>query len=312
MSLDLVALLKTVAIRRGVAAEQLVPTASRVLSQLAQKHYGDRHLWEPSFDLERGEAVLMVLLACTAQVRDRCRELTVAEFAALDVEVEEGDELSLTVLSFPPQTNSPTVEAILALASVPPGRAQAFERDLEQEFERALSGPAPVAKAALTLEDTIRAAFAAEVPELRDRTVEIVGVAFDHGTGRCKIAVRSRNFDIDPVGALVGLKGQRIIPVLHVLLPLGISLDLVQWSSDPLRFVASAARPLRAGRMVVDNQLRRVEFLDPTYEFDPAKEPTEEARREGVRANLRLVEQLTGYVVVLGGEPRFEAPPRPV
>ena len=82
--------------------------------------------------------------------------------------------------------------------------------------------------------------FEQEVPEIYEGIVAIEAAAREPG-GRSKIAVASRDSDVDPVGACVGMKGSRVQAVVQELR--GERIDIVPWSADPARFVCSALSP---------------------------------------------------------------------
>ncbi len=88
--------------------------------------------------------------------------------------------------------------------------------------------------------DLVRRLFEAEVPEIYDGTVEIKAVAREAGS-RTKIAVVSHNPDVDAVGACIGAKGMRVNHIVEELG--GEKIDIVEYSDDPCKFVASALSP---------------------------------------------------------------------
>ena len=90
--------------------------------------------------------------------------------------------------------------------------------------------------------DLIRRLLELEVPEIYDGVVEVKSVAREAGA-RSKIAVHSRESNLDPVGACVGPKGSRIRMVVGELR--GERIDVIQWSEDPVTFVANALSPAK-------------------------------------------------------------------
>src|SRR4026209_972965 len=95
----------------------------------------------------------------------------------------------------------------------------------------------------------VKALFKLEVPEIQQNIVEIRAAAREVGS-RTKIAVFSRDYSIDPVGACVGLKGSRVQAVVdeHG----GERIDIVPWSSDPERFAKLALAPAKVARVFSD------------------------------------------------------------
>lgn len=91
--------------------------------------------------------------------------------------------------------------------------------------------------------------FAIEVPEIAEGIVTILGVAREPGM-RSKIAVTSRDSDVDPVGACVGMKGSRVQNVVQELQ--GERIDIVPWSPDPAKYVSNALAPAEVSMVIVD------------------------------------------------------------
>jgi len=91
--------------------------------------------------------------------------------------------------------------------------------------------------------------FAIEVPEISEGIVTILNVVREPGL-RAKIAVVSKDSDVDPVGACVGMKGSRVQNVVQELQ--GERIDIVPWSPDPAKFVSNALAPAEVSMVVVD------------------------------------------------------------
>ena len=126
--------------------------------------------------------------------------------------------------------------------------------------------------------------FAQEVPEIYDGTVEIVAVARDPGS-RAKIAVRSLDPSIDPVGACVGMRGSRVQAVVNELQ--GEKIDIIQWTPDVASFVVNALAPAEVAKIVLDEDAQRVEVVVPEDQLSLA------IGRRG--QNVRLASQLAGW-----------------
>lgn len=97
--------------------------------------------------------------------------------------------------------------------------------------------------------DLLRRLFEQEVPEVYDGTVEIMSIAREAGD-RSKIAVRSFDADIDPVGTCVGPKGQRVQNVVNELK--GENMDIVEWDEDPAVYIANALNPAEVSDVIFD------------------------------------------------------------
>ncbi|MBQ4125612.1 MAG: transcription termination factor NusA, partial [Desulfovibrio sp.] len=97
--------------------------------------------------------------------------------------------------------------------------------------------------------DFMAALFRREVPEVDDGIIQIMGVARDPGS-RAKVAVLSRERDVDPVGACVGVRGSRIQNIVQELH--GERIDIVVWSTDIASYARNALAPALVTRIVVD------------------------------------------------------------
>ncbi len=126
--------------------------------------------------------------------------------------------------------------------------------------------------------------FGQEVPEIYDGVVEVVSVARDPGS-RAKIGVRSKDGSIDPVGACVGMRGSRVQAVVNELQ--GEKIDIIQWSPDVATFVVNALAPAEVAKVVLDEEVERIEVVVPDDQLSLA------IGRRG--QNVRLASQLTGW-----------------
>ncbi len=126
--------------------------------------------------------------------------------------------------------------------------------------------------------------FGQEVPEIYDGVVQVVSVARDPGS-RAKIAVRSKDGSIDPVGACVGMRGSRVQAVVNELQ--GEKIDIIQWSPDVASFVVNALAPAEVTKVVLDEEAERIEVVVPDEQLSLA------IGRRG--QNVRLASQLTGW-----------------
>jgi len=126
--------------------------------------------------------------------------------------------------------------------------------------------------------------FMQEVPEIYDGIVEIISVARDPGS-RAKIAVYTSDNSIDPVGACVGMRGSRVQSVVNELQ--GEKIDIVKWNPDVASFVISSLAPAEATKVVLDEDIERIEVVVPDDHLSLA------IGRRG--QNVRLASQLTKW-----------------
>jgi N utilization substance protein A len=100
--------------------------------------------------------------------------------------------------------------------------------------------------------------FTSEVPEIYDGLIEIMGVSRDPGS-KAKIAVRTKDSSIDPVGACVGLRGIRVQAVVTELQ--GEKIDIVPYSADRAQYIVSALAPAEVSKVVLDEENNRIEVV---------------------------------------------------
>jgi transcription termination/antitermination protein NusA len=137
--------------------------------------------------------------------------------------------------------------------------------------------------------------FEAEVPEIYEGIVRIVGVAREPGS-RSKIAVTSRDADVDPVGACVGMKGARVQAVVQELR--GEKIDIVPFDRDSARYVIAAIQPAEVTKVIVDEADGRMELVVPDEKLSLA------IGRKG--QNVRLAAALTKWKLDIISESKFK------
>ena len=134
--------------------------------------------------------------------------------------------------------------------------------------------------------------FEQEVPEIYDGTVMIRGAVREAGD-RAKVAVYSRERDVDPVGACVGMKGTRVQAIIRELR--GEKIDIVECSDDPVLFVTNAISPARVQRVtIVDDAERVMEVVVEDKQLSLA------IGKKG--QNVRLAAKLTGWKIDIKSE----------
>ena len=130
----------------------------------------------------------------------------------------------------------------------------------------------------------LSALFENEVPEISEGIVTIMQAAREPGS-RAKIAVASKDRDVDPVGACVGMKGSRVQAVVQELR--GEKIDIVPWDPDPAKFVCNALAPAEILRVIVDEDNRSMEVVVPDDQLSLA------IGKKG--QNVRLASRLTNW-----------------
>ncbi len=136
--------------------------------------------------------------------------------------------------------------------------------------------------------------FEQEVPEMYEGIVRIQSAAREPG-GRSKIAVVSRDSDVDPVGACVGMKGSRVQAVVQELR--GERIDIVPWSPDPARYVCTSLSPAQVSKVIIDDAEKSMDVIVPDDQLSLA------IGRKG--QNVRLAVQLTGWRIDIKSESKM-------
>ncbi len=141
----------------------------------------------------------------------------------------------------------------------------------------------------------VRRLFELEVPEIHDGVVEIRGISREAGS-RTKIAVHSLDENVDPVGACVGQKGNRVQTIVDELR--GEKIDIVKWSEDPKVFISNALSPSKVEKVFYKAEDQSVLVVVPDYQLSLA------IGKEG--QNARLAAKLTGWKIDIKSLSQYE------
>ena len=143
--------------------------------------------------------------------------------------------------------------------------------------------------------DFIANLFSSEVPEIAEGIVTIMAAVREPGS-RAKIAVTSKDPDIDPVGACVGMKGSRVQSVVQELR--GEKIDIIEYNPDPARYVVNALAPAVISKVVIDQANRLMEVIVPDDQLSLAI---------GKRGqNVRLASKLAEWRIDVKSEAKYQ------
>ncbi len=142
-----------------------------------------------------------------------------------------------------------------------------------------------------TAPDFLMKLFELEVPEIEDGLLELKACARDPGL-RAKIAVKSNDQRIDPIGTCVGLRGSRVTAVRNEIG--GEQIDIIVWSADPAQFVVAALQPAEVVSIVVDEEAHAMDVVVDENNLAIA------IGRNG--QNVKLASELTGWTINLMSE----------
>ena len=146
--------------------------------------------------------------------------------------------------------------------------------------------------------DLVRRLFEQEVAEVRENTIEIMSIAREPGS-RTKIAVRSNDPNVDPIGACVGNNGSRVNNIVDELR--GEKIDIVVWDENPGNFIQNALSPANVVAVFADPEERVAKVVVPDYQLSLA------IGKEG--QNARLAARLTGYKIDIKNETQAKDAP---
>lgn len=183
-------------------------------------------------------------------------------------------------------------EAILAPAEQMPGEQYNSHDRIKAfivEVKKTTKGPQIIVSR--THPGLLKRLFELEVPEIADGIVELRSVAREAGS-RSKIAVYSKDENVDPVGACVGPKGSRVQTIVQELK--GEKVDIVKWSGDPAAYVANALSPAKVVSVLVEEGSKTARVIVPDYQLSLA------IGKEG--QNARLAAKLTGWKIDIKNE----------
>jgi N utilization substance protein A len=281
---------------KTIVAEVKNPATEISISE-AQSLYGDEAQVDMEIEFPRRTEDLGRIAAQTAKqvifqkVREAERENVFGEFSQ-----RRGEVLGGTVKRF--EQGDLILEIGRVEAIIPrkeQSRAENYSvgdrvRAVIKDVTRSTKGPQIVLSR--TDPALLIKLFEQEVPEIYDGTVVIRGAVREAGD-RAKVAVYSRERDVDPVGACVGMKGTRVQAIIRELR--GEKIDIVEYSEDPVMFVTNAISPAR---------VQRVTILDPgEHVMEVVVEDKQLSLAIGKKGqNVRLAAKLTGWKIDIKSE----------
>ena len=224
------------------------------------------------------------------RIREAEREIVFGEFAS-----REEDILTGVVSRFERKNvviDLGRVEAILPPGEQTPGeRYNIHDRVKVYVINVKKGNRSPQIYVSRTHPGLVKRLLELEVPEINDGTVEIKTIAREAGS-RTKIAINSRNENVDPVGACVGQKGSRIRAIVDELR--GEMIDVIKWSGIQEDYIASALSPAKVLQVSLDEDTRIARVVVPDFQLSLA------IGKEG--QNARLAAKLTGWKIDIKSE----------
>lgn len=188
-------------------------------------------------------------------------------------------------------------EAVMAPSEQTPGEEYRFNDRMKTyvvEVKKTTKGPQIMVSR--THPGLVKRLFELEVPEIHDGTVEIKSIAREPGS-RTKLAVFSRDANVDPVGACVGQKGTRVQAIVDELR--GEKIDIIKWSSSPEEYISSSLSPAKVIRVDIHEDEKSARVIVPDFQLSLA------IGKEG--QNARLAAKLTGWKIDIKSESQLRA-----
>ena len=211
----------------------------------------------------------------------------------------ENELLSVTVTKVEP--NWVTLEVEGMAVSLPwkeqiPGEHYYTGKRIRVYLDKVeLTGKGPQLRISRTHPNLVKKLLELEIPEIRNGDVQIMAIARDAGM-RSKVAVKSTDPRIDPIGACVGQKGVRIQSVMEEIN--GERVDMIEWSEDPIRLISTALQPASISAVIIVNGEQHADEEGRIVKKRAAVF-VEEAQRPmaiGKKGqNIRLATQLTNF-----------------
>lgn len=190
-------------------------------------------------------------------------------------------------------------DALLSESEMVPGEIlRPTERVKVYILEVSITTKGPRIKVSRTHPELVKRLFEEEVTEIKDGTVEIMNIAREAGS-RTKMAVRSNDPDVDPVGACVGQGGSRVDAVVAELK--NEKIDIVEWDENPGNFIQNALSPAKIVAVFADPEERTAKVVVPDCQLSLA------IGKAG--QNARLAAKLTNYKIDIKSETQAKDAP---
>src|SRR5258708_4890650 len=261
---------------KGIEPAVVVGAVEDAIALATRKYYKTQENMRAEMDRETGEIrayVFKTVVESPDQVEDEVNQMTLDQARELAPEVEVGGELRF----YKDTTPLRRIAAQMAKQVI-------FQTDRAAKCAQVI-----VARAAPGLVQNL---FQSEVPEIYDGTVSIRAIAREAGE-RTKIAVMSRDKDVDPVGACVGMKGMRVQSIIRELR--GEKIDIIEFSEEITTFAEKALQPAKVSRVsITDLADKQIEVIVDDTQLSLA------IGKKG--QNVRLAAKLLGWKIDIKSE----------
>jgi len=303
MNADFLAVLEFWEREKGINRDVLIGAVQEALLSAAKKAVGPARELRVEIDQKNGDIKAFAKLIVTDKVISQHDQISVFDARRIKPEAQVGDELEkeVTPTGFGRVATQFAKQALMQkirqaeksmifaefkdrVGDIISGTVRRFERsDVILDLGKY--------EALLPNRERVIKLFQLEVSEINDGTIEIKGIAREPGF-RTKMAVYSRDPKVDPVGACVGMRGQRVKNIVRELN--NEKVDVIPWSSDIKTFVTKALEPAKLKSIEIDETGKRLKILVSEDQLSLAI---------GKRGqNARLTAKLTGWEVDIDAE----------
>jgi N utilization substance protein A len=325
MSKEMLNALDTLEAEKGISKEIVIDALEAALVSAYKRHYGQSQNVEVEFNEKKGDIHVYAVKEVTEEVMDSQLEVSLKDAMEINPAYEIGDTIrfEVTPKDFGRIAAQTAKQVILqrvreAERSIIYNEYSAYEKDImqgvvERQDNRYIYVNLGKIEAVLSKQDQMpnehykphdrikvyvsRVENTSKGPqEVYDGIVEIVSSAREAGD-RAKVAVRSTDPNIDPVGTCVGPKGQRVQAIVNELK--GENMDIVEWDEDPAVFIANSLNPAQVEDVIFDIDNPKVcTVVVPDYQLSLAI---------GKRGqNARLAAKLTAHKIDIKSESDME------
>src|SRR6202167_5791836 len=282
--------IETLSRDKGIEPAVVVGAVEDAIALATRKYYKTQENMRAEMDRETGEIrayVYKTVVETTEEVEDEVNQMTLEQARELAPEVEVGGELRFYKDTTPLGRIAAQMAKQVIFQKVRVGERV---RVVLLRVDRAAKGPQVIVSRAAP--GLVQNLFQSEVPEIYDGTVTIRAIAREAGE-RTKIAVMSRDKDVDPVGACVGMKGMRVQSIIRELR--GEKIDIIEYSDEITTFAEKALQPAKVSRVYISDLMEK--------QLEVIVDDTQLSLAIGKKGqNVRLAAKLLGWKIDIKSE----------
>jgi N utilization substance protein A len=268
--------------------------AKKINKELAEEDFAEVEVTPRKFGRIAAQTAKQVVVQ---RIREAEREIIFEEFYSKENDIVTGIVQRMERRRRNVIIDLGKTEAILPPSEQTQGEIYNFNDRIKvyvTEVKKTTKGPQIIVSR--THPGLVKRLFELEVPEIYEGIVEIKSISREPGS-RTKIAVFSRDDNVDPVGACVGQKGTRVQAIVDELR--GEKIDIIKWSINPEDFISSSLSPAKVVRVDIDEEEKTARVTVPDYQLSLA------IGKEG--QNARLAAKLTGWKIDIKSESQLRA-----